>query len=231
MFQIMTVCALLAAPPANRAASHAKYPGRTDFDVERIARSYRIQIYNVFRSERDEYNRRRASADEILDAWTAAGHDPDHRSLVIAWFRQAIVASEAGEDNASLPALPQFAFTDFIPQSSNAAESVDTVLIDRGKNLSFFPGDGPAVDPNPSEGLGSPVLRSIGRAVIKAVAPAASASQAAVVEDLAEGEDAEITDESWADEILGDEIDGIVKPVEIPSDPSAHEQPELSKPL
>ncbi|MDX1961521.1 MAG: hypothetical protein SFX18_00120 [Pirellulales bacterium] len=72
--------------------------------LETAARDYRIEIYNAFRHQRGEYNRRRQIGADLLAAWAAAGQPADRVDELRNWFEQARVASSAGRE---LPPVPQ----------------------------------------------------------------------------------------------------------------------------
>jgi len=85
--------------------------------VERAARNYRIQVYNSFRTDRPEYDRRQVEGQNLLRSWKRAGRGTVYSKQVIQWFEQGEQVSQA-EQIASLPAspafasLPEFAVTD-----------------------------------------------------------------------------------------------------------------------
>lgn len=71
--------------------------------VEREARRYRIQVYERFRLERPEFDRRIAAGAEILDRWRAAKHPLADADAIEAWFADAQKLSRSD----LLPPLPE----------------------------------------------------------------------------------------------------------------------------
>lgn len=94
-------------------AQVAQYRPAPDAEVERAARDYRIQVYETFRTQRDEYNARREVGDKLLSDWRAAYQPHEYRADVLAWFRQAKQFSLEGEI-AGLPEPP------YLPEAPRA---------------------------------------------------------------------------------------------------------------
>ena len=78
-----------------------------DLQLEKAARDFRIQTYEMFRNDRAEFDRREAEAARLRQAWTDAGADPDDQPKLIHWFEQAAAGSDAGAIG-ELPPAPQF---------------------------------------------------------------------------------------------------------------------------
>jgi hypothetical protein len=76
-------------------------------DVDALARTLRIQIYETFRADRPEFDRRRQEAQRALDAWHAAGDRPEDRALLVDWYQRAVRASQPGSIGP-LPESPRF---------------------------------------------------------------------------------------------------------------------------
>ncbi len=75
--------------------------------IERLARRFRIRVYDTFRVQRGEFARRRAAWDQALAAWEAAGAPFEHQDRLIDWLRAAIGRSTPGSVG-SLPSVPKF---------------------------------------------------------------------------------------------------------------------------
>lgn len=89
--------------------------------AEQAARLYRISVYETFRGERPEFNRRRELGDKVWNRFEALGRPQDQYHEVLDWFsaaRQATLASPAGE----LPPLPEF--TTLPPVANNAHDVI-----------------------------------------------------------------------------------------------------------
>ena len=74
-------------------------------EIERAARDFRIQVYETYRTNRAEYNARRFLADELLEAWIAAGRPAAYHADVLHWYADA--AELATNVAAPLPPLPE----------------------------------------------------------------------------------------------------------------------------
>jgi hypothetical protein len=70
--------------------------------AEHAARLYRIEVYNQFRHDRAEYNRRFAQSARVWKSFDEAGQPAQQRDAVVAWF---VAAREAAHRNALPPAL------------------------------------------------------------------------------------------------------------------------------
>jgi hypothetical protein len=72
-------------------------------NVKDFALAYRVQVYETYRAEREEYAERMKLGEEAMIRYRSAKNAMD-RKRVIDWFSQAIVASYPG--GGSLPVLP-----------------------------------------------------------------------------------------------------------------------------
>ena len=72
-----------------------------------LARRYRIEIYNSFRTQRSAYDRRLYAWNRVERTWQKAGQPIDVRPELIRWLDEAITASRVGKIVA-LPATPEF---------------------------------------------------------------------------------------------------------------------------
>jgi hypothetical protein len=74
--------------------------------IERLARRFRIRVYDTFRLRRDEYNRRRGAWDRAIASWEAAGSPFAEQPRLIDWLEVAIASSMPGSA-AALPDVPE----------------------------------------------------------------------------------------------------------------------------
>lgn len=75
--------------------------------VEHLARDYRIAVYQAFRTQRDEFERRMAAWRVVYQAWQSAGERGDEQRLLMQWLQGATARMRAGQ-LAKLPAIPKF---------------------------------------------------------------------------------------------------------------------------
>ena len=68
--------------------------------VKRAARRYRMQVFETFRADRLEYDRRVRIGNQILQQWESRGEPKDQAERLVDWFSQA---SKATEDGLELP--------------------------------------------------------------------------------------------------------------------------------
>ena len=74
--------------------------------VEEAARAYRIQVYQTFRLDREEFDRRRAEWRRLEEAWYAAGKPDSDAALLVDWLEEATEQSTA-DSQGPLPELPK----------------------------------------------------------------------------------------------------------------------------
>lgn len=118
MIELLLAPILLSAPlPANAPAFYVATAD--DMEVERTAREYRIQVYETFRANRSEYDRRRAAGDQILHAYREANGRSSHQEDTIRWFVAAAGTSHPGAIDR-LPKTPDFAAS-FVADAKNMA--------------------------------------------------------------------------------------------------------------
>ena len=82
-------------------------PTQQDYAVESAARLYRIQVYNTFRQNRAEYDRRQAAGRRALEEWKELGRNNQQGDELIRWFAEAESASSL-DRLRSLPQWPGF---------------------------------------------------------------------------------------------------------------------------
>ncbi|MEQ8786675.1 MAG: hypothetical protein RIC55_10270 [Pirellulaceae bacterium] len=121
MLHLIVCSALLlgASPSESEPERSAEQSGVSQTDVERAARDYRIQVYDSYRLDRDEYDARREAGDRLLEGFIAAGNPRAYQDEVIDWFRTSQQLSRDGEA-APLPDLPTL--PDPLPENVAAAD-------------------------------------------------------------------------------------------------------------
>jgi hypothetical protein len=157
--------------------------------VEQAAREYRIQIYERFRLDRDQYNLHREAGDELLRIWRAAGAPAERREAVVQWYEGAAETALASRVS-SLPPLPvlevpnpvEASPPEFAPfaESQTPAPDADTSQAAEDATSSTPPAGmleapglsapldlSPPAAPSASKGS-SPILSSMRRAVLRA---------------------------------------------------------------
>jgi GAF domain-containing protein len=85
---------------------------REKMAVERLARTYRMQVYDVFRANRDEFDRRQGAWNEVEAAWQASGSRAEDQQRLIQWLASGVAAVQSG---AAMPAVPRFGETLAVP--------------------------------------------------------------------------------------------------------------------
>jgi hypothetical protein len=91
----------------------ANVPGRDgvrqneDQGIEAAARRFRLQIYTTYRSDRAEFDRRRAAWRQVQARWREAGSEPAEQESLIRWLMQATEQSRP-EVRGPLPEIPLF---------------------------------------------------------------------------------------------------------------------------
>jgi hypothetical protein len=76
-------------------------------EIERLARDFRIQVYNSFRANRPEYDRRRQAWEDVQAKWREAGAKDEDVALLAEWLRAA-TDSSVGTGVSALPSTPAF---------------------------------------------------------------------------------------------------------------------------
>lgn len=95
--------------------------------VERLARQFRMRVYDSFRLQREEYVRRRAAWDRIRASWEAAGSPFDEQARLIDWLEAAIRSSTPGSV-APLPDAPTAGLLAKVPQPLVTPQPPETLV-------------------------------------------------------------------------------------------------------
>ncbi|MCH8924411.1 MAG: hypothetical protein IIA67_14830, partial [Planctomycetes bacterium] len=72
--------------------------------TEWLARDFRISVYNTFRTDREEFNHRRAHWKLIDERWRKFEHTPQRRAHLNQWLAEAIEVSQPGSETPLPPA-------------------------------------------------------------------------------------------------------------------------------
>lgn len=103
LIMLSPVGPVLAFDPAPAADAY----NRELASLEAAARRYRVQVYETFRLDRAEFDRRRAAGDEVQARWREAGGRKEDLSAVLEWLLHATYLSQP-EVRLRLPGLPEF---------------------------------------------------------------------------------------------------------------------------
>jgi hypothetical protein len=103
-FALFALPLVAASDAVDSTAKNASGP--TQDDLDRAARTYRITVYNTFRRDRAEFDRRNATWRAIEAKWKADGSRPDELPALVAWLERATATSREGTVRA-LPQTPQ----------------------------------------------------------------------------------------------------------------------------
>ena len=96
----------LALQTAGKAVSETP-KWSSDDALDAAARRFRLQVYETYRSDRAEYERRRMAGDQVQARWRQAGKRPEDARAIIHWFDEAAYRSRS-EVRGSLPDMPVF---------------------------------------------------------------------------------------------------------------------------
>lgn len=94
-----------------------------DLELTRAARHFRRQVYLQYRTNRPEFDRRRAAAVQAEEAYRAAGADEASAERLRTWL---LAAAAASESRAALPALPSFGPDTRVAETPSLPEPVTT---------------------------------------------------------------------------------------------------------
>ncbi len=128
---------------------------QTDFRekqaIERLARRFRIRVYDTFRLRRDEFTRRRAAWDRTLASWQAAGSPFGQQHRLIGWLEAAVRNSTPGSV-APLPPIPRFDTPKFDPpELERLAPQTPVEKIEQTEPLPVQPEPVPVVPHHPPQ--------------------------------------------------------------------------------
>lgn len=82
----------------------------TQNDVQAVARRHRIQLYNLFRTDRPEYDARMELAQKAAELSAKLNRESAAQLTVATWFEQAATAATDGTEAPPLPEIPQSEF-------------------------------------------------------------------------------------------------------------------------
>lgn len=72
-------------------------------EVDDLARKYRIQVYNTFRTDRDVYDQWAARGSEVLQSSRLLSPQSPQQAQLAQWFQSAAIATQS---NQALPDVP-----------------------------------------------------------------------------------------------------------------------------
>ena len=116
---------------------------KVEIAPEHAARLYRVEVYNAFRLDRAEFERRRELGEQVWNSFDKAGRPAEHRQAVVDWFTAAREAS-LNEIPGELPALPELPLGEQIVGSDKGTLNVVTSAQEDKLELDLVPAD--AVD-------------------------------------------------------------------------------------
>jgi len=122
MLQPQAILLVLVLAGLFQASEETAVPPTTEV-IASAARQYRMQLYHSFRSQRAEYERRRAAWDQVVAAWQAAGSRADQRRLLLHWLQTALERSTP-ETLGPLPAIPDFGLPKAVAPPRTASRAV-----------------------------------------------------------------------------------------------------------
>ena len=152
------ICAALLLGAAESTETNSNESPRVD--VSQAARTYRIHIYETYRLNREEYDVRRAAADELSTWWQDAGNPEEYEQVVLSWFEEKL-HTESGQFVPQLPELPESQTFVKADEPVEGSGEVDPFLTSAEVNE----------DDTSSKPKVKGVLTSIGRAFFNASTP------------------------------------------------------------
>jgi hypothetical protein len=108
----LVACGLAVSALSLSRAALAQTP--EDLEIERAGRYYRLWVYETFRHNRPEFDRRYGAGQELLQSWRTAGQPASSRDQVLAWLADATPRSGA----VALPPLPTITRDPSAPQEA-----------------------------------------------------------------------------------------------------------------
>jgi len=111
-------------------------PASTAYEVtpDHAARLYRIQVYDTFRLQRDEFDRRRELGDQLLRAYEKSEQSEVERAAVVRWFAAAREASLPGATN-ELPPIPESLQAAVLAEQESMMETVPVLTSGQERHL------------------------------------------------------------------------------------------------
>ncbi|MBJ43595.1 MAG: hypothetical protein CMJ80_10045 [Planctomycetaceae bacterium] len=86
--------------------------------VDSVSRQFRILTYQQFRSNRTEFDRRIAAAEQVTAEWKQHGEPADRMAEIVDWFKVA-------QKSQRLPTKPNYRKTSKIPAHHDAIKQLD----------------------------------------------------------------------------------------------------------
>lgn len=109
--------------------------------AEAEARRFRIHVYQAYRTERPEFDRRVEASRELMEAWELAGRPDAFAGAIIDWHQSA----RGIDDDSALPALPKPMRAVVQSDPAGGSKATDPTILDP------TPGDEPFTITGPEE--------------------------------------------------------------------------------
>lgn len=116
---------LLAAVMAAGLAVGAESASAGGASLEDAARDYRIRVYETFRLDRPEFDRRRAEWRQLEQSWEAAGKPDRDVPALLDWLAEAAAQSQT-DSIGPLPEAPKIVAEVKLPAVGQVAKPVTT---------------------------------------------------------------------------------------------------------
>jgi hypothetical protein len=116
---------LLAAVMAAGLAVGAESASAGRASLEDAARDYRIEVYDTFRLDRPEFDRRRAEWRQLEQSWEAAGKSDRDVPTLLDWLAEATAQSQT-DSIGPLPEAPKIVAEVKLPSVGRVAKPVTT---------------------------------------------------------------------------------------------------------
>jgi hypothetical protein len=113
--------------------------------LEDAARDYRIQVYETFRSDRPEFDRRRAEWRQLEQSWEAAGKPDRDMPALLDWLSDATAQSQ-NDSIGELPEAPKIVAEVKVPAVGKAAKTVTSEKTGSSASAGAKPSPDAAVD-------------------------------------------------------------------------------------
>ena len=153
--------------------------------VESEARRYRIHLYETYREDREEYDRRIAAGEELLEQWRANQHPADNVEQLQAWF-EAARALEVADSLPARPEITQYIETEFASAPAATALPADNSFpgSEQPSGVGDGPGETPFFDPTLGNNDQVTITRTEVEDELSLEQPQSSAEQDADNQDL-----------------------------------------------
>ncbi len=101
----------------------AKLATPEEVSLQSAARDYRIQVYNTFRTDRPEFDRRHEQWVRLIDAWRGADK-PNHDVPALLHWLEVATANSQPDSISPLPELPRIVATHSSRRNGSAKQTI-----------------------------------------------------------------------------------------------------------